>query len=155
MTSQNIPSRVLGVGGDEDRAAGVRCREMDAVHKTRILSRRSYQERSLDDGKVYKYVSIVYKLVTMNQALEEPQLHSPTLDTIQMVEEAIKKAKEVITIAELKRKLPRQVNHNTLKVILRYLQESGKIEFTPDGIIWIFLPKEDIASILSKGRTWS
>lgn len=90
----------------------------------------------------------------MNQTLESPQMHSPTLDTIQMVEEVIKSAKEVLTIAELKRKLPRQVNHNTLKVILRYLQESGKIEFTPDGIIWIFMPKEDITAILSKGRIW-
>lgn len=72
-----------------------------------------------------------------------------------MVEDTIRKAKGVISIAELKRRLPRQVNHNTLKVILNYLQESGKIEFTLDGAVWIFMPKEDIAAILSKGRTWS
>ncbi len=82
------------------------------------------------------------------------QVHSPTLDTVQMVEETIKNAKEVISVAELKRRLPRQVNHYTLKVILRYLQASGKIEFTPDGVVWIFAPKEDLKAILSKGRTW-
>ena len=81
--------------------------------------------------------------------------HSPTLDTVQMVEETIRNAKEVITVAELKRRIPRQVNHNTLKVIFRYLQESGKVEFTPDGVVWIFMPKEDIRAILSKGRTWN
>ncbi len=81
--------------------------------------------------------------------------HSPTLDTVQMVEETIRDAKQVITVAELKRRMPRQVNHNTLKVILRYLQESGKIEFTPDGVVWIFMPKEDIQAILSKGKTWT
>ena len=90
----------------------------------------------------------------MQQILDKP-IHSPTLDTVQMVEETIKKAKQVITVADVKRKLPRKVNHNTLKVILRYLQSSGKIEFTPDGVVWIFMPKEDIAAILSKGRRWT
>lgn len=89
----------------------------------------------------------------MQQILEKPKLqHSPTLETVQMVEETIKKIKQVISIADIKRKLPRKVNHNTLKVILRYLQTSGKIEFTPDGVVWIFMPKEDIAAILNKGR---
>jgi hypothetical protein len=88
--------------------------------------------------------------------LERPKpLHSPTLDTIQMVEDTIRDAKQVISVAELKRRLPRKVNHNTLKAILDYLQKSGKIEFTPDGVVWIFLPKEDIATILRKGRTWT
>ncbi|MEK6963519.1 MAG: hypothetical protein AABX70_03775 [Nanoarchaeota archaeon] len=83
------------------------------------------------------------------------KLHSPTLDTVQMVEDTIQKEKEVIKIAELKRRLPRKVNHNTLKVILTYLQKSGKIEFTPEGVVWIATPKEDIAAILRKGRSWN
>lgn len=92
----------------------------------------------------------------MKQVLIAPKMiHSPTLETVQMVEETIKEAKEVLSIAELKRRLPRKVNHNTIKVILTYLQKSGKIEFTSDGVVWIFLPKEDIAAILSKGRTWT
>jgi len=79
--------------------------------------------------------------------------YNPTLETVQMVEDTIRNAKEVIKIAELKRRLPRKVNHNALKIILAYLQKSGKIEFTPDGVVWVFMPKEDIAAILSKGRT--
>ncbi len=82
-------------------------------------------------------------------------LHSPTLETVQMVEDALRKAKQVLSIAELKRRLPRKVNHNTLKVILAYLQKGGKTEFTPDGVVWIFMPKEDITALLSKGRTWT
>ncbi len=81
--------------------------------------------------------------------------HSPTLATVQMVEDTIRQAKQVMAVAELKRRLPRKVNHNTLKVILSYLQQSGKIEFTPDGVVWVFLPREDIATILRKGRTWT
>lgn len=105
---------------------------------------------------VYKYVSIRYLLVTMVTATLQKNkfLHSPTLDTIQMVEEEIRSAKQVVSIAELKRRLPKKVNHNTLKTILVYLQNSGKIEFTPDGVVWVFLPKEELLSILKKGRTW-
>ncbi|MBI1973609.1 hypothetical protein HYS54_02245, partial [Candidatus Micrarchaeota archaeon] len=41
--------------------------------------------------------------------------HSPTLNTIVMVEETIKKADEsLLTVAQLKKRLPRQVNSNTL-----------------------------------------
>ena len=92
----------------------------------------------------------------MPQLLVPPRIaHSPTLETVQMVENILQEAKEVMTLAELKRRLPRKVNHTTLKVILVYLQNSGKIEFTPYGVVWIFLPKEDIAAILKKGRTWT
>ena len=49
--------------------------------------------------------------------------HAPTLNTVLMVEETLKKMDEsVVTIAELKRKLPKQVNHNILKIILEYLE---------------------------------
>ena len=64
--------------------------------------------------------------------------HSPTLNTVIMVENALKHMKgSVMSIAELKRKLPKQVNHNTLKGILRYLEEGNKIAVTLEGITWI------------------
>ena len=59
---------------------------------------------------------------------EQSLEHSPTLNTVLMVEEVLKNMEEsVITIAELKRKLPKQINHNTLKIILEYLETSNKI----------------------------
>ena len=64
--------------------------------------------------------------------------HSPTLNTVLMVEDTLKKMKEsIITIAELKRKLPKQINHNTLMTILYYLEKSNKIFVTLKGITWI------------------
>jgi hypothetical protein len=64
--------------------------------------------------------------------------HSPTLNTVLMVEDTLKNMNEsVITIAELKRKLPKQVNHNTLIVILDYLEKSNKIFVSLKGISWI------------------
>jgi hypothetical protein len=65
--------------------------------------------------------------------------HSPTLNTVLMVEEALEKADEsAITVAELKRRLPKQVNHYTLKTILEYLEAGNKIAVSLKGITWIF-----------------
>lgn len=92
----------------------------------------------------------------MRQLLvQQRAIHSPTLDTVLMVEDIVRAAKQVISVAELKRRLPRKVNHNTLKLILAYLQKSGKIEFTPEGVVWTFMPAEDIAMVMRKGRTWT
>ena len=69
---------------------------------------------------------------------QERQVHWPTLNTVMMVEDTLKKMNEsIISIAELKRKLPRQVNHITLMVILEYLERSNKIAVTLKGITWI------------------
>jgi len=78
--------------------------------------------------------------------------HSPTLNTVLMVENALKKISEsIITIAELKRKLPRQVNHNTLKVILEYLEDSGKIAVSLKGITWVHNVHPGLRKAISKG----
>ncbi len=69
---------------------------------------------------------------------QEKEVHWPTLNTVIMVEDTLKDMNEsVISIAELKRRLPRQVNHNTLMVILEYLERSNKIAVTLKGITWI------------------
>ena len=70
-------------------------------------------------------------------------LHYPRLDTVIMIEETIKKAKEYPTKAELLRKLPKKVMYQTLLLILDYLQKSNKIYIDQnDGrIVWIWNPK--------------
>ncbi len=78
--------------------------------------------------------------MVQSKKIEKPerQVHWPTLNTVIMVEEALKKMEgSIISIAELKRKLPRQVNHITLMVILEYLERSNKIAVTLKGITWI------------------
>lgn len=78
--------------------------------------------------------------------------HSPTLNTVLMVEETLKNMDEsVITIAGLKKLLPKQVNHNTLKIILTYLEESNKIAVTLKGITWIHNPNPLLRKAISKG----
>ena len=78
--------------------------------------------------------------------------HYPTLNTVFMVEETLKNMDEsVISIAELKRKLPKQINHNTLKLILEYLEESNKIAVTMKGITWIHNTNQKIRKAMKEG----
>lgn len=84
--------------------------------------------------------------------LLQKQKHWPTLNTVIMVERTLKNMDEsLITVAELKRKLPRQVNHNTLMLILQYLEQSNKILVTVRGITWIYNPNPNLRKVLNKG----
>ena len=76
--------------------------------------------------------------------------HSPTLNTVLMVEQTLRDSKEVIKISELKRRLPRKVMHATLLEILNYLQESSKILITTKGVVWTYTPS-DLMNKLKKG----
>ena len=77
--------------------------------------------------------------------------HSPTLNTVLMVEETLKDAGEVITMAELKRRLPKKIMHQTLVTILDYLQMSGKIIIGTKGILWIYADKKELNDLIKKG----
>jgi len=78
--------------------------------------------------------------------------HSPTLNTVLMVEKTLKNMdKSMVTIAQLKKMLPKHVNHNTLKVILSYLEYSNKIAVTLNGITWIHNTNPNLRKAISKG----
>ncbi len=78
--------------------------------------------------------------------------HSPTLNTVLMVEDILKNMNEsVVTIAELKRKLPKQVNHNTLMIILNYLEKSNKIMVSLKGITWIHNSNTNLKKAIAEG----
>jgi len=81
-------------------------------------------------------------------------LHYPRLDTVLMVEDAIKEAKSYPTRMELWKSLPRQVQYQTFQTILEYLLESNKVIFTKDSrILWIASnPKLDRA--IRKGKEY-
>jgi len=78
--------------------------------------------------------------------------HFPNLNTVLMVEETLKRMHEsVITIPELKRRLPKQINHNTLKLILEYLEESNKIAVTMKGMTWIHNTNPKLRKAIKEG----
>lgn len=87
----------------------------------------------------------------MQTTIQKTKTTSPTLDTIRMVEETIQNSpKSLMKVSELKRALPRQVNHNTLKTILEYLQESGKIYVGIKGIVWTYNSSPKLQEMLQK-----
>lgn len=88
----------------------------------------------------------------MSQIIKQEPAHWPTLNTVIMVEETIKKSNEsVVSIAEIKRKLPRQVNHNTLMVILEYLERSGKIVAGLRGVTWVYTDRKTLRNLIARG----
>jgi hypothetical protein len=68
-----------------------------------------------------------------------------------MVEETLKEAGEVITLAELKRRVPRKVMHHTLVQIIDYLQLSGKIILGTKGMLWIYTAKKELDELIKQG----
>lgn len=88
----------------------------------------------------------------MSQETREKPKHWPTLNTVIMVEKTLKNMGEsVITVAELKRRLPRQVNHNTLMLILQYLENSNKILTGLKGITWIHNTSFNLRKAIKEG----
>ncbi|HJX05107.1 MAG TPA: hypothetical protein VJ461_00180 [Candidatus Nanoarchaeia archaeon] len=77
--------------------------------------------------------------------------HSPTLNTVLMVEDTLKDAGQVITIAEIKRRLPKKIMHQTLITVLDYLQISGKIIIGTKGILWVYADKKELDELIKRG----
>jgi hypothetical protein len=65
-------------------------------------------------------------------------LHEPQLDTILMVEKAIKDARSYPTKKELLKSLPKQIQYQTFNRILEYLESSNKIVLNGRQIVWVF-----------------
>lgn len=83
----------------------------------------------------------------INPCMKQRQIqimHSPTLNTVLMVEETLKKSKETMKTSQLKARLPRKVMHGTLLQILDYLQASGKIFIGTKGVAWIYRPQKEL-----------
>ena len=75
-------------------------------------------------------------------------LHEPQLNTILMVEKAIKEAKTYPTRKELWNSLPKKVQYQTFKRILEYLESSNKIIFDNRKIVWVFPDNPKLAKLL-------
>ena len=83
-------------------------------------------------------------------------LHYPRLDTVLMVEEAIKKANEYPTKTQLWRSLPKGVQYQTIQLILSYLQESNKIFITKEGkIMWVLAENPAAKKLLKEGAKYA
>ena len=88
----------------------------------------------------------------MIEKKEHNILRYPNLNTVLMVEDFLKKHRDLpMKISELRKALPRQVMHQTLKLILEYLWKSGKIIYGPKGVLWIYSEPEHLKNMLKGG----
>ena len=77
-------------------------------------------------------------------------LHYPKLDSILMVEKAIQESGDYPTKMELWKNLPKQMQYQTFKLILEYLEKSNKIMFKEDKIIWIFANNKKLNRLIQE-----
>lgn len=77
--------------------------------------------------------------------------HWPTLKTVLMVEKTLSEAELAISIEELKRRLPKQVMDQTLRLILVYLEDKGDIAICNKGIVWIRNDSPKFLEMIEKG----
>ena len=75
-------------------------------------------------------------------------LHYPRLDSILMVEKTIQRAEDYPTRMELWKNLPKQMQYQTFKLILDYLEKSNKIIFEEDKIVWIFANNKKLNELI-------
>jgi len=93
----------------------------------------------------------VQKSNYISHLLEQEVLHYPTLKTVLEVENVLISAEKALSREAIKRKLGGRVMHQTLNLILHYLEESGKILMTKKGVVWIFNPSSKLRSAIDRG----
>jgi len=69
-----------------------------------------------------------------------------------MVEKILRDADKMIDREELKRRLPTKVMHQTLNLILKYLEEKGMIIDSHKGILWIYNPSPKLKKAIENAR---
>ncbi len=85
------------------------------------------------------------------QIFKKDVLRFPRLDTVLMIEDAIRKGKSDLTARQIWMKLPKKVMWQTFITTLEYLEYSGKILVDKDKtVIWIWNQKA-IEEIKRKG----
>lgn len=78
-------------------------------------------------------------------------LHYPTLKTVLAVEKVLKNAKIVLPKEEIKRRLSMKIMHQTLNLILDYLEERGMVLQGNKGVLWIWAPREELEELKKRG----
>ena len=93
-------------------------------------------------------MSSACKPLRSESAMVQKVLHEPQLDTILMVENAIREAKSYPTKKELLESLPKQIQYQTFNRILEYLEGSNKIVFDGRRIVWVFPDNPKLKELL-------
>ncbi len=82
----------------------------------------------------------------------EQIIHYPSLKTLLMVEKTLRNSEVAISREELKRRMPTKVMHQTLNVVLDYLEKRGMILDGEKGLLWIYNPSPKLKKAIDSGR---
>jgi len=89
----------------------------------------------------------------INIEIAEVVHHWPTLKTVLMVEDVLKNAETALSVEGLKRKLPRKVMDQTLRIILAYLEGKGSVLIGEKGIVWIENNDPKLIKLIEKSKS--
>ena len=78
-------------------------------------------------------------------------IHYPNLKTMLMVEKVLKDAETTLTREEIKNRLPVQIMHQTLNVILEYMEQRNLILDGHKGILWIHNDSPKLREAIRRG----
>ena len=67
-----------------------------------------------------------------------------------MIERVVKSANQPIRRSEIKKRLKKQIMHQTLNAVLEYLEERNMILDTHKGIIWLDKPNAELMKALKE-----
>lgn len=79
-------------------------------------------------------------------------IHSPTLSTVLMVEDTLRKLDCPVSLEGLKRALPKKVMDQSLRIILAYLENKGSVLIGPKGISWIANDNPKFLQMIKKAK---
>jgi len=79
-------------------------------------------------------------------------IHYPTLKTVLLVEKVIQNSNIPVNKNEIKRRLGVKIMHQTLNIILTYLEERGMIIKAKDGYVWTYNPSKKLLKAIKEGR---
>lgn len=87
----------------------------------------------------------------MNSQTMMEVIHYPSLKTMLMVEKVLKNAETTLSREEIKNRLPTQIMHQTLNVILDYMEQRGLILDGHKGILWTHNDSKKLRDAISRG----
>ncbi len=78
-------------------------------------------------------------------------IHYPTLKTVLLVEKTLQNSNKPLNKNQIKDKLGVKIMHQTLSIILTYLEERGMIVRAKEGYVWTYNPSKKLLKAIKEG----
>lgn len=78
-------------------------------------------------------------------------IHYPNLSTVLAVEKVLRGSGVPLSKNEIKRRLGAGIMHQTLNVVIDYLEERGLVYVGPKGVLWIYNPNKKLRKAIDGG----